>query len=380
MPKQFDTESVHFSKKIDPKNVSKTNPIYQTSSFVFQDLDDLENYYRGEKDYLYSRNGNPNPDDLGEGVARLEKAPAGVAASSGLSAILAGILSVVKSGDHIVACEDMYGGTYQLIANELSVFGIEASFVSFQEPDSIQAVIRPNTKLLYSESITNPFLRVEKIDQMVAIAKENGLTTMVDNTFATPFLLQPYAQGIDLVAHSATKYIGGHSDVTAGVVVGSSSFIDKARTKVVNLGLNLSPFEAWLGCRGMKTLGVRMEKHNRNASRLARFFQEQTDIGKVYYPDFVSNQGNGAIVTVDLGSRYDVHEFFRNLSWVKIVPTLAGVETTVSYPLSTSHRAIPQETREKLGVTEGLVRLSVGIEDENEIIEAFHNALKKSKI
>lgn len=378
MQKKFETETVHFSKNIDPRNESKTMPIYQTSAFVFQDLDDLESYYQGEKDYLYTRTGNPNTDELGTGVALLEAAEAGAAASSGLSAILAGILSVVKSGDHIVASEDMYGGTFQLISGELSSLGIESTFVSFEKADQIQKAIRPNTTLLFSESITNPFLRVESINQMVTVAKDNNLVTMIDNTFATPYLLQPHLKGIDLVAHSATKYIGGHSDVTAGVVVGRSSHINKVREKIVNFGLNLSPSEAWLACRGLKTLAVRMEKSNRNASVLAEFFGGSRNI-KVFYPEFVSEKGNGAIVSVDLGAQYDVHRFFKNLSWVKIVPTLAGVETTVSYPLATSHRAVPKETRDKLGITEGLVRISVGIEDEGEIVDAFHRALERSK-
>ncbi|HET7578755.1 MAG TPA: aminotransferase class I/II-fold pyridoxal phosphate-dependent enzyme [Bacillales bacterium] len=378
MSKKFDTQSVHFSQPISHKNQSKTKPIYQTSAFVFQDLDDLESFYQGEKDYLYTRTGNPNTDELGEGTALLENAPMGVAASSGLSAILAGILSVVQSGDHIVACEDLYGGTYQLIGEELSSFGIEATFVSFDQEDAIRKAIRPNTKLLYSESITNPFLREESIKQMVDIARDCELVTMIDNTFATPYLLQPYTQGIDIVVHSATKYIGGHSDVTAGVVVGSPIYMEKAKEKVVNLGLNLSPSEAWLACRGLKTLGVRMEKHNHNARQLADYFRGQ-DVRTVYYPESVSEKGNGAIVSVDLGENYEVQAFFQNLSWVKIVPTLAGVETTVSYPLSTSHRAVPPEIREKLGITEGLVRLSVGIEDGDEIVEIFDQALKKSK-
>lgn len=379
MRRTFQTESVHFSKPVDARNVSKSTPIYQTSAFVFRNLEDLEQYYRGEKDYLYTRTGNPNTDELGRAVALLEGAEAGVAASSGLSAILAGILSVVQNGDHIVACEDMYGGTFQLISGELSSLGIESTFVPFEEVEEIEKAIRPNTKLLFSESITNPFLRVESIDQMVAIAKAHKLVTMIDNTFATPYLIQPYLKGVDLVVHSATKYIGGHSDVTAGVVVGKGTYVEKAETKIVNLGLNLSPSEAWLACRGLKTLAVRMEQHNRNASVLANAFRENKQIGKVFYPEFVSDRGNGAIVTIDLGGQYDVHRFFENLSWVKIVPTLAGVETTVSYPLSTSHRAVPEETREKLGITEGLVRISVGIENEDEIVEAFDHALNAAK-
>ena len=319
MSKSFDMETVHFSQPINPENRSKTTPIYQTSAFVFDDLEDLERFYQGDKEYLYTRTGNPNPDELGSGVALLEGAPRGAAASSGLSAILASLLSVVQAGDHLVACEDLYGGTYQLISGELASLGVEATFVSFESEESIRKALRPNTKLIYSESISNPFLRVESLERVTKIAKENRLVSMVDNTFATPYLLKPYEHGIDLVVHSATKYIGGHSDVTAGVVVGDEPMIEPIRTKIVNFGLNLSPSEAWLACRGLKTLGVRMEKHNRNAEKVASYFRSQSDIAYVFYPKGVSRYGNGAIITIDLGEHYDVEQFFKSLSWVKIV-------------------------------------------------------------
>jgi cystathionine beta-lyase/cystathionine gamma-synthase len=378
LSKRFDTETVHFPKKLKGENVSKSQPIYQTSAFTFEDLDEMESYFESKKDYFYTRMGNPNTNDLAGGIANLEKTPLGAATSSGISAILAGVLSVVQNGDHIVACEDIYGGTYQLLAHELLDFGIEVTFAPFSDWDEVEAAIKPNTKLLYSESVTNPLLRVENLDKMVEVAKKNDLVTMIDNTFASPFLLQPYTHGVDIVVHSATKYIGGHSDVTAGVLAGKEAYIAKAKAKMTNLGLNLGPFDGWLASRGLKTLSVRMEKHNQNAAKLADFFKENTDINKVFYPEFVSPKGNGAIVTVGLGQRYDVKKFFQNLSWIKIVPTLAGAETSVSYPLGTSHRSVPEETRNKLGITPDIVRISIGIEDAEDIIEAFSEALKKS--
>lgn len=377
MSYKFDTDAVQLIKR-EISGKSKTTPIYQTSAFSFKDLDDLESYYKGDKDYLYSRNGNPNTDDLGEAVAKLEGAPLGVATSSGISAILVGVLAVAKSGDHVIACDDLYGGTYQLFAKELLDFGIEVTFVSFKNIEDIKEKIKPNTKLLYSESITNPLLRVENISNMVALAKEFNLVTMIDNTFATPYLLQPYKIGVDLVVHSATKYIGGHSDVTAGVLVGSEEFLAKAKAKVINLGANLSPFEAWLGFRGLKTLSVRMERQVKNAQKLADAMKKHEGVGKVYYPEYVSKQGNGAIVTIDITGKCDEKVFFESLSLVKIVPTLAGVETTVSYPLGTSHRALPEEMQQEIGITKGLVRVSVGIEDAEDIITDFSSALKKS--
>ncbi|NSL53142.1 trans-sulfuration enzyme family protein [Calidifontibacillus erzurumensis] len=378
MKHHFDTEAVHLSEGNFVTSSSKINPIYQTTAFTFSDLEDLEGFYQGKSKYLYTRTGNPNTDELAAAVANLEGAPAGVATSSGLSAIFAGILSVVKAGDHIVATNDIYGGTYTLLAHELKDFGIDVTFVSFENREEIIKQIKPNTKLIYTESITNPLLRVENLEQLVEIAKEHNLISMVDNTFATPYLLNPYLKGVDLVVHSATKYIGGHSDVTAGVLVGHEDLIAKARTKVVNLGLNLNPFEAWLGTRGIKTLSVRMERHVKNAQVLANGLKGHPGIRKVYYPEFVSEKGNGAIVTIDITGKCDVSKFFKSLSWVKIVPTLAGVETSVSYPLGTSHRSLTNELREQLGINEGVVRISVGIEDAEDILAVFQDALNQS--
>jgi cystathionine gamma-synthase len=370
----FDTSTVHAAGHSGVKSVSKIKPIYQTSAFSFSSLDDLEDYFRGKNDYLYTRMNNPNHDDFARGVAQLEQAPAGVVTSSGISAIMVGILAVAQAGDHIVACEDLYGGTYTLLSEELKSFGIETTFVSFTDLSEVEKQIKPNTKLIYSESVTNPLLRVEDIEGIVSLAKKHGITSMIDNTFATPYVLQPYTKGIDLVVHSATKYLNGHGDVTAGAVAGSEALIAKAKSKMSHLGSNLGPFDAWLASRGLKTLSVRMERHISNAQALANELQNTEGIKKVYYPKYVSDKGNGAIVTVELDENSDIHTFFQALDWVKIVPTLAGVETTVSYPLGTSHRSIPAETCEKLGITKNVVRISVGIEDPKDIVNVFKTA------
>jgi cystathionine gamma-synthase len=379
MTKEFATRTVHFDR-INQENIqSKVTPIYQTTAFTFKDLEDLESFYNGERAYLYSRNGNPNTDELGRAIAQLEEAQDGVAVSSGLGAILVGVLAVAKSGDHIVAADDLYGGTIDLFQNELKYFGIEISFADFSDPSDIEAVIQKNTVLLYSESITNPLLRVENLQKLVELADKFSLKTMIDNTFATPYLVQPYTLGIDLVIHSATKYIGGHSDVTAGTVAGSSDLIEKVRRKAVLLGTTLSPFEAWLALRGVKTLDVRMERQVTNAQKVADFFRKHAHVATVYYPEFVSDKGNGAIVTVDFTGHIDINQFFKALSWVKIIPTLAGVETTVSYPKTTSHRALTEENRDQLGIREGLVRISIGLENADDIIEEFDQAITAAK-
>ncbi|MBS4198289.1 aminotransferase class I/II-fold pyridoxal phosphate-dependent enzyme [Bacillus sp. FJAT-49732] len=374
----FDTLAVHQSHKNKNNFTSKATPIFQTSSFSFKNLDELESYFEGESPYLYTRYGNPNTDELGSAVAALEGADSGVASSSGMSAILAGVLAVAKNGDHIVACDDLYGGTYHLLDAELKNFGIDVTFVSFANEQEIRDAIRENTKLLYTESITNPFLRAENIKMLVNLAKEFNLATMVDNTFATPYVLQPYLDGVDLVVHSATKYLGGHSDVSAGVIVGSEQLIQSARQKVISLGANLSPFEAWLTCRGIKTLALRMERQNKNAQFIADQLNQSTHIEKVYYPKKVSEKGNGAVVTIELSSNCNVHTFFASLGWIKIVPSLGGVETSVSYPSGTSHRNLPSEAQVKLGINARVVRISIGIENQTEILDQLLSAIKTS--
>lgn len=374
----FDTLVVHPSEKQQNNFKSKATPIYQTSSFSFGNLEELEGYYEGKTPYLYSRYGNPNTDELGTAVAELEGAEAGVASSSGMSAILASILAVTKNGDHIVACDDLYGGTYHLLSEELKNFGISVSFVSFANEQEVRNAIESNTKLLYTESITNPFLRAENITNLVKLAKEFQLITIVDNTFATPYLLQPFTAGVDIVVHSATKYLGGHSDVSAGVVAGSEELIAAVRQKIVSLGANLSPFEAWLTCRGIKTLALRMEKQAANAQCIATALEDHEYVSQVFYPKEVSSKGNGAIVTIELSPQCNVKTFFASLGWIKIVPSLGGVETAVSYPIGSSHRNLPKEAQEKLGINERVVRLSIGIENPDNIIEQFIAAITKS--
>ncbi|ARI78925.1 trans-sulfuration enzyme family protein [Halobacillus mangrovi] len=374
----FNTKVVHHKTAQEQIQNSKSTPIYQTSAFTFKDLDHMESYYEGKSPYLYTREKNPNTDELGMTVANLEEAEAGVATSSGMSAILAGILAVAKAGDHIVAAEDLYGGTHKLITKELQTFGIEVSMVSFSDLEKVKSDIKSNTKLLYTESITNPFLRVENLAELVDVAKKSGVKTMVDNTFATPYLLQPYTKGIDLVVHSGTKYIGGHSDVTCGVLVGEEELIQKATEKVVALGSNLSPFEAWLTQRGAKTLGLRMKQQSDNANQLAEALRDNPSVKRVYYPEYISEQGHGAIVTIELDHQVDIEQFFRSLGWIKIAPTLAGVETTVSYPVRTSHRALSEKEREKIGINDYVIRLSIGIEDAEDIIAQFEQCINQS--
>ncbi len=363
----IETKSVHTATMKERTIQSKVMPLYQTSAFSFSSLEELEGYYEGNGTYLYSRTANPNTDALGQTVADLEKAPKGVSASSGTSAILAGILSVVKAGDHILAAQDVYGGTLQLLKEELILMGIQVRFADFSNISKIEQILidTPEIKLIFSESITNPFLRMEDIEVLSQLKRHYAVRVMIDNTFATPYTMTPYSLGADLVAHSATKYLGGHSDVTAGVLVGDAELIDIAEKRVVNLGLNLSPFEAWLTIRGIKTLALRMKTQTENAQAIAAFLEGKA---RVWYP------GVGAIVSFELPEAVDVSKFFSSLGWIKIVPTLAGVETTVSYPYGTSHRALSAEEKEVIGVTRQVIRLSAGIEGIEDILEQLGGA------
>ncbi|MFC5731853.1 trans-sulfuration enzyme family protein [Cytobacillus gottheilii] len=374
----FETSVLHNQNKKERIIKSKVTPIYQTSAFAFSNLEELEGFYQGNGNYLYSRVGNPNTDELGQLVARLEGTPEGAAASSGLSAILAAILSIAQNGDHIVAADDVYGGTFHMLKEELSSLGISVTFVSFANPAEVEAAIQTNTVLLYTESITNPLLRVEDLTQLVQLAQKHELKTIVDNTFATPLHCQPYRLGVNIVVHSATKYIGGHSDVTAGVVVGDQELVERARTKIVNLGANSTPFEAWLTCRGAKTLALRMKAQSANARAVALSLKENEHVETVYYPLEHGEQGFGAMVTIKLAETVNISLFFKNLEWIKIVPTLAGVETSVSHPLRTSHRALPPEACAALGITDQVVRISIGIENAEDIIAVFNQAISKS--
>ncbi|MEJ8546071.1 trans-sulfuration enzyme family protein [Brevibacillus borstelensis] len=380
MADRFETKTVLIGHEPLRQVTGKASPIYQTSVFAFSSLEDVERYYAGEGEFLYTRNGNPNQHELADAVSRLEEAEAGVCAASGMGATMAGLLAVLGPGDHVLASHEIYGGTYSLLFNELTKLGISAECIDLSRLDSLDEHIRSNTKLFFMETITNPLLTVADMPYWIQQAKNYGLTVMVDNTFATPYLVQPTLFGADLVVHSATKYIGGHSDVTAGVLVGTKGLIERARQVVVNYGASLSPFEAWLTARGLKTLALRMERQCENASTVAQFLKGHPAVKQTFYPDaehtsFFFRQKQGAMVSFTLADESRVYDFYRSLSWIKLAPSLAGVETSVSHPVTTSHRALSEEQRAATGITMGLVRLSVGIEAAEDIMEELDRAL-----
>jgi cystathionine beta-lyase/cystathionine gamma-synthase len=369
----------------------KITPIYQTSVFKFEDLNELELYF-GEPGsrYLYSRNGNPNSDELAEAVNRLEGGAGAVATGSGMAAIFAAILTYCTAGDHVLCAADIYGGSAALLNQELGRLGISVTYVPFGDLTSnLAAYAQPRTRLLLCETISNPLLRVVDLRAAAEAAHGLGLKLVVDNTFASPVLTNPLAFGADLVMHSVTKYLAGHSDVTAGAVVARTAD-DAARLKQIGtlFGLTLSPMESWLAVRGLKTLRLRMNAHCYNAQAVAELLAEHPAVAEVFYPgllthaqhELASEQGAGrfgGMVSFRLtdDSVEAVNRVIRASQRFPFAPSLAGVDSSLSYPVGTSHRALSEEQRQELGITAGLVRLSVGIEPVAELLTDLQQAL-----
>jgi len=368
----------------------KITPIYQTSVFKFDDLNELELYF-GEPGsrYLYSRNGNPNSDELAEAINKLEAGAGAVATGSGMAAIFAALLCYCQAGDHVLCAQDIYGGSSSLLNQELSRLGISATYVPFADlAGDLQPYLQPRTRLLLCETISNPLLRVVDVRATAAACHAHGLKLIVDNTFATPVLTQVLACGADLAIHSVTKYLAGHSDVTAGAVVARTAE-DAARLKQIGVtfGLTLSPMESWLAVRGLKTLRLRVEAHSRNAAQIAEMLTQQPGVREVYYPglpthpqhELAAAQGHGlfgGMLSVLLADEAEVvNRVMQRSQRFPFAPSLAGVDSSLSYPAGTSHRALTPEQRTELGITTGLVRLSVGIEPVEELLADLQQAL-----
>jgi cystathionine gamma-synthase len=358
------------------------NPaIHQATVYAYSSLEELERVYQDEPGYFYYRNGHPNAAILEDTLAALEGGEACAVMSSGMAAISSALLALLQSGDHVVADRNVYGGTYALLTDDLPKLGIETTFVDPQHPDALEAAIRSSTRLLHLESLSNPTLRVADLPRLTALGKSRGLTVSVDNTFASPALLQPLAMGADLVFHSLAKYIGGHGAVMGGAVIGNAALVQQARGKAVHLGGTMSAFDAWLGLMGVKTLALRMQAHSDNALEVARFLETHNRVIRVDYPGLPSHpqhplaqkllpHGHSGMLSFELrGDLATADTFVRRIApRIPVAPSLADVSTTLSHPATTSHRALTPETRATNGITDGLLRLSVGIEDPHDII------------
>jgi cystathionine beta-lyase/cystathionine gamma-synthase len=379
-----ETEAVRGGTDLRKKNAPLATPIFQTSTFQVTDND--QQVRATTTDMFYTRYGNPTHTVAEAAIAELEGADATLLFASGMAAITTSILALLKSGDHIVAQRDIYGGVTKFLSQWLPKFGIETTFVDTTEYDQHARAIRPNTRLLHLESPTNPTLRVVDLRKAAALAKQHRLITLIDSTFATPINTRPADYGIDLIMHSGTKYFGGHSDLICGVVAGRRDLIEKIRETRTTLGGTMDPHAAWLLLRGIKTLAVRVQRQNDNALRIAQFLAQHSKVRCVHYP-FVEGhpqralameqmQGGGGVLSFEVdGTGEDARLLTESLHLFTLAPSLGGVDSLVCIPVLTSHAMISAEQRQKMGVTEQLIRLSVGIENADDLIADLEQGL-----
>lgn len=375
----FSTDAIHAGQKPDPVTGAVITPIYQTSTYAQEELGK-------HKGYEYGRTQNLTRESLEANIAALEKGKYGIAFSSGLAATHA-LMSLVKAGDHIIVSNNVYGGTYRLFELVMKDYGLEFSWVDTSNSDNIENAIRKNTKMVYMESPTNPMLLLTDLVAASKICRSNNLISVVDNTFMSPYFQNPLALGCDIVLHSSTKYINGHSDVIGGIIITGDEKIHARLRYIQNaIGSVPSPFDCWLILRSTKTLAVRMERHNSNAVKLAGFFSESDVAQKVYYPGLISHphyelakkqmRGSGGMISVDFGNVDTAKKILKNVKIFTLGESLGGVESLVSHPASMTHASVPKEERTRLGITDSLVRFSVGIEDVEDLISDITNALK----
>ncbi|MBI2466898.1 MAG: aminotransferase class I/II-fold pyridoxal phosphate-dependent enzyme [Candidatus Rokubacteria bacterium] len=365
-----------------------TPPIHLANVYVFDDLEQVDAVWEGRRaGYVYGRFGTPNHTILEQTLAGLEGAEAAVVTASGMGALTALFLAALRPGDHLVAGQDLYGTTTALLREEAPRWGLTVTFADATEAAAVEAALRPSTRAIFVEAVSNPLLRLADLSGLAELARGRGVALLVDATFASPALLRPIELGVTAVHHSATKYLGGHGDATAGVVAGSAGLVATARAQAVRLGLNLGPFDAWLVLRGVRTLALRMERHSANALGLARFLAGRREVRRVHYPGLADHPqhararrlfrgGFGGMLSFELaGGAAAVERFFGALRLIEFAPSFGDVTTTWSYPARTSHRPLTAEEQAKVGIGPDLVRLSVGIEDVEDLREALAEAL-----
>ena len=371
-------------------SVPKVNPIYMSSVFSFDDVASLDAVYDGSaQGYVYSRISNPGSDAVEDVLAQAEESDGALVFSSGMAAIITSILAHVKTGDHVVSSNVLYGGVYDFFKNELPRFGVDITLADFEKED-VQALLRPNTKVIYTETISNPLMVVEDLPNLAKIAHAHGCKLIVDNTFATQAVAQILKLGVDVAVYSATKYLGGHSDLLGGALTANAETIAHLRRYFTLYGSIMSPFDAWLLTRSLRTLDLRMERHCKNAQKIAEFFEQHPKIERVYYPGLTSSpyherakqffvEGRfGGMLSADIaGGEKGACNFISACPTIKLVPSLAGVSSTISYPAKTSHRAYSPEMLAQVGISTGQLRFSAGLENIDDILDEFDTALKR---
>ncbi|MBF8435482.1 aminotransferase class V-fold PLP-dependent enzyme [Halanaerobiaceae bacterium Z-7014] len=384
----FGSKAVHLGQDFDLKTGAHNSPIYQTSTYVFDNVDDAIRFNKDqESGYTYTRFRSPSEAELSKKVALLENGEAGISLGSGLGAISTAIMTLVKGGDHIVASDVLYGCTLTLIEEILSDYGVEFTLVDTTDHDAVKAAIQPNTKIVYLETPCNPTLKITDIKRVSEIAHEHGAKVLVDSTFASPYIQNPLDLGADVVIHSATKYLSGHGNVVAGVVVGSKEFIRKVRMPhLQTLGAVISPFDAWVVMQGMKTLELRMERHCENGMKVAEYLNDHPAVEKVYYPGLPEHpqhelakkqmNGFGGMISFDLKGGFEAGKALMNsVDMISIATSLGNVDTLIQHSPSMSHFDMTPEERAAVGINEGQVRLSVGVENVEDIISDLDSAL-----
>ncbi|MBY0122221.1 bifunctional cystathionine gamma-lyase/homocysteine desulfhydrase [Bacillus sp. S/N-304-OC-R1] len=372
------TRLIHGGIDGDPHTGAVSVPIFQVSTYSMEAIDK-------HKGYEYSRTGNPTRHALEVYMAELEGGARGCAFASGMAATST-VLSLFNNGDHIIVGDEVYGGTYRVVSSVFSRLGLEATFVDTTNLENIEKAIQTNTRAIFLETPTNPLLKISDIAAIAEMAKANGLRLIVDNTFMTPYWQNPLELGADIVLHSATKYLGGHSDVLAGIAVAKDQQLGEEIHYVQNaIGSVLGPQDSWLLLRGAKTLGIRMEEHETNARTIAQWLSGKSGISRVIYPGLENHpqfelakkqsRGFGGMISFDVGNAEKADEVLSKLKYYKIAVSLGAVESLISVPARTTHASIPAERRQELGITDGLIRISVGIEDVEDLIEDLEQAL-----
>jgi cystathionine gamma-synthase/cystathionine gamma-lyase len=376
---QFETKAIWVGQAADQATGATIVPIYQTSTYTQEAVNK-------NKGYEYSRVGNPTRTALDTCLASLEEGRYGLSFSSGLAAEHA-ILSVLRPGDHVIVPEDMYGGTYRIIKEIFEPVNIKFTFTDFTSIEAIAKSFLPSTKMVWIETPTNPLLKIFDIRAISELSHQKNAISVVDNTFATPYFQKPLLLGADIVVHSTTKYINGHSDLIGGaIILNDTELFKKIQLVQKSVGAVPSPFDSWLTLRGLKTLAVRMRQHEENAFNVARFLEKQANVEEVFFPGLESHPGHsiakkqmtgfGGIVSIRIkGGLAECNNFFSKLKVFQLADSLGGVESLANYSALMTHEAFPPEMRQKIGVTENLIRLSVGIEHIDDLTEDLKNAL-----
>ena len=385
----FETNTIHAGKIKDQQFGSLATPIHQTSTFVFDSVEQGSNRFNGdEPGYIYGRLGNPTLRELEQKMAVLEKTEDAAVFGSGMGAISSTLLANLKAGDHLLTTKALYGCSFALFNHLLPQFGIEVSFIDFDNEQSVTNAIQDNTKVIYFETPINPNLDVIDIAMVVRVARKHQLLTVADNTIMSPALQTPAALGIDLVVHSATKYLNGHGDVVAGVCCGSQEQIAKIKmTTLKDMGATMSPHDGWLILRGLKTLHLRVERHNQNAQVVAEYLEQHPSVKHIYYPGLESHPGHkyigtqmkgaGGVVAFELvGDKQQAMNFMNALKLCTIAVSLGDAETLIQHPASMTHSTYTDEEREQAGIKDTLIRIAVGLEHVNDIIADLQHALE----